>query len=91
MCCLGQLAATDELEGKFQALEGDNVDDELAAMKRGISSTSSASSSQSRDRSLPEGRPIRCAQLACTTPARLVPPCIPAQRAALQLMMVGDQ
>lgn len=54
-----QLAATDELEGKFQALEGDNVDDELAAMKRGISSTSSASSSQSRDRSLPEGRPIR--------------------------------
>ena len=55
-----QLAATDELEGKFQRLEGDNVDDELAAMKRGMISSGSSSSSSSRDRSLPEGRPIRC-------------------------------
>ncbi|KAK9796330.1 hypothetical protein WJX73_006403 [Symbiochloris irregularis] len=57
-----QLAATDEVEGKFQQLEsGGDVDDELAAMKKGMlgSGSSSSSSSSSRDRSLPEGRPIR--------------------------------
>lgn len=70
-----QLAATDELEGKFQRLEGDNVDDELRAMKRGMlnsGNSSSSSSSSSRDRSLPEGRPIRCACLDELTFPRMI-------------------
>ena len=53
-----QLASSDELEGKFQQLEGDDVDDELAALKRGLPSRSSAPSSSSQQRQ-PEGRPIR--------------------------------
>lgn len=47
-----QLSAPDSLEQQFKALEGDDVDDDLAKMKRGMLSSSSTSKA-----SLPEGRP----------------------------------
>lgn len=53
--CLGcaQLAAPDNLEAQFKALEGDSVDDDLAKMKAGrLGSKSNGSKAQ-----LPEGRP----------------------------------
>ena len=46
-----QLSTSDELEGKFQVLEGDDVDAELSAMKKGMLSGGSKSR-----QSLPEGR-----------------------------------
>ena len=54
-----QLAAPDELENKFQQLEGNDVDDELAQMKK---RALSGASPPKAEKSLPEGRPIRCAQ-----------------------------
>lgn len=54
-CCV-QLAASDNLEDKFKKLEGNDVDDELAQLKRG--QLKSGTSSAPRQ-SLPEGRPIR--------------------------------
>ena len=50
-----QLGTSDALESKFKALEGDDVDAELAAMRRGMVGGARARPS------LPEGRPIRCA------------------------------
>lgn len=47
-----QLSAPDSLEQQFKALEGDDVDDDLAKMKRGMLSSSTTSKA-----SLPEGRP----------------------------------
>lgn len=47
-----QLAAPDNLEQQFKALEGDSVDDELAAMKSGRLKSGNGSKAQ-----LPEGRP----------------------------------
>lgn len=52
-----QLAASDSLEDKFKKLEGNDVDDELAQMKRGQLKSGSTSSSPRQQ--LPEGRPIR--------------------------------
>ena len=46
---LMQLGSSDELEGKFAVLEGDDVDAELSAMKKGLLSSKSK-------QSLPEGR-----------------------------------
>lgn len=46
-----QLSTSDELEGKFQQLEGDDVDAELSAMKKGMLSGGSKSK-----QSLPAGR-----------------------------------
>jgi phage shock protein A len=48
------LVAGDGLESKFAALEGGNVEDELAALKKGMlpGSTQPAAA-------LPEGRPIK--------------------------------
>lgn len=48
-----QLGTSDALESKFKALEGDDVDAELAAMRRGMVGGARARPS------LPEGRPIR--------------------------------
>ncbi|KAK9819244.1 hypothetical protein WJX81_005542 [Elliptochloris bilobata] len=48
-----QLGTSDALESKFKALEGDDVDAELASMRRGMLGGSRARPS------LPEGRPIR--------------------------------
>lgn len=48
-----QLAAPDNLEQQFQALEGDSVDNELAAMKSGRSLKGGNGSKAQ----LPEGRP----------------------------------
>ena len=48
-----QLGTSDALESKFKALEGDDVDAELAAMRRGMLGGARARPS------LPEGRPIR--------------------------------
>lgn len=60
MCsACAQLGTSDALESKFQALEGNDVDAELAAMRRGMLSGSN-SSGRSRPAQLPEGRPIRC-------------------------------
>ena len=53
-----QLGTSDALESKFQALEGNDVDAELNAMRRGM--LSGSSSARSRPAQLPEGRPIRC-------------------------------
>ena len=55
-----QLAAPDDLESKFRNLEGDDVDDQLAAMKK-RSLTGATASSSKPEKQLPEGRPIRCA------------------------------
>lgn len=52
-CLLLQLAAPDNLEQQFQALEGSSVDDELAAMKSGRSLKGGNGSKAQ----LPEGRP----------------------------------
>lgn len=57
LCLPLQLASNDTLEDKFKKLEGNDVDDELAQLKRG--SLKSGSSSSSPRQSLPEGRPIR--------------------------------
>jgi hypothetical protein len=51
-----QLGTSDNLESKFRALEGGDVEDELAQMKRGVLTGSRTSAPQQ----LPEGRPIRC-------------------------------
>lgn len=50
-----QLGTTDNLESKFQALEGGDVEDELAQLKRGTLGSGRRGSPQQ----LPEGRPIR--------------------------------
>ena len=49
--CLPQLAAPDNMEQKFQALEGGDVEDELSKMKRGMLSGPRS------EAQLPEGRP----------------------------------
>ena len=46
-----QLGSSDELEGKFARLEGDDVDAELSAMKKGLLNGGSKAK-----QSLPEGR-----------------------------------
>ena len=51
------MTTSDNLEDKFKKLEGGDVDAELAQLKRGMLSGSSATSKPSS--SLPEGRPIR--------------------------------
>lgn len=48
-----QLGSSDELEGKFAQLEGDDVDAELSAMKKGLLSGKSSSKSK---QALPEGK-----------------------------------
>ena len=58
MSCLLQLASSDELESKFNRLEGDDVDDELASMKKGLLKGGSGSGPSSKQ-SLPEGRPVK--------------------------------
>ena len=50
-----QLGTSDNLESKFRQLEGGDVEDELAQMKRGVLTGARASAPQA----LPEGRPIR--------------------------------
>ena len=52
-----QLGTSDGLESKFRALEGGDVEDELAALKRGTLAGARSAAPQQ----LPEGRPIRCA------------------------------
>ena len=52
LLCVLQLAAPDNLEQQFQALEGDSVDDDLAKMKAGRLKSGNGSKAQ-----LPEGRP----------------------------------
>ena len=53
------MAAPDSLEDRFKKLEGNDVDDELAQMKRGQLKSGQNSSSSSKSNALPEGRPIR--------------------------------
>lgn len=55
MHSLVQLGTTDNLESKFQALEGGDVEDELAQLKRGTL----GSGRRGPPQQLPEGRPIR--------------------------------
>ena len=55
-CGAVQLGTSDNLESKFRALEGGDVEDELAQMKKGVLTGSRSSAPQQ----LPEGRPIRC-------------------------------
>ena len=50
-----QLGTSDNLESKFQALEGGDVEDELAALKKGTLGSGRRGAPQQ----LPEGRPIR--------------------------------
>ncbi|CAL5221158.1 g3297 [Coccomyxa viridis] len=50
-----QLGTSDNLESKFQALEGGDVEDELAQLKRGTLGSGRSRAPQQ----LPEGRPIR--------------------------------
>ncbi|CAK0781978.1 hypothetical protein CVIRNUC_005521 [Coccomyxa viridis] len=50
-----QLGTSDSLESKFQALEGGDVEDELAALKKGTLGSGRRAAPQQ----LPEGRPIR--------------------------------
>jgi phage shock protein A len=52
-----EMTTSDNLETKFKKLEGGDVDDELAQLKKGMLTGSSAASKPSS--SLPEGRPIR--------------------------------
>lgn len=49
-----QLGSSDELEGKFAQLEGDDVDAELSAMKKGLLSGKSSGSKSKQ--ALPEGK-----------------------------------
>ena len=53
LCMLMQLSTSDELEGKFAQLEGDDVDTELSAMKKGLLGKGGSSKAK---QSLPEGR-----------------------------------
>ena len=53
---VGMLTGNNGLEAKFAALEGGTVEDELAALKQGMLTGSSSSSSP---KALPEGRPVR--------------------------------
>jgi len=53
LCMLMQLSTSDELEGKFARLEGDDVDAELSAMKKGLLGNGGSSKAK---QSLPEGR-----------------------------------
>ena len=55
MLCTTQLGTSDSLESKFQALEGGDVEDELAALKKGTLGSGRRAAPQQ----LPEGRPIR--------------------------------
>lgn len=52
-----QLASSDTVEDKFRKLEGNDVDDELAMMKKGMLKSGSNDSKPAN--SLPEGRPIK--------------------------------
>ena len=70
IACLLQLASSDELESKFNRLEGDDVDDELASMKKGLLKGGSGSGPKSKQ-SLPEGRPVK----SVTTTFPAVPCC----------------
>lgn len=54
-----QLSANDNLEEKFKRLEGNDVDDELSQMKKGLLKSGSSQTKSSSSNSLPEGRPIR--------------------------------
>ena len=85
---LAQLAAPDELESKFKNLEGDDVDDELAAMKKRTLTGATASSSKP-EKQLPEGRPIRCA--GCCRASGPFGPCLrqPAAAAAAGGLVPG--
>ena len=66
-----QLGTSDGLESKFRALEGGDVEDELAALKRGTLAGARSSAPQQ----LPEGRPIRCADvLSLGTPCHYLHP-----------------
>lgn len=59
-CCVRlQLSTSDELEGKFAQLEGDDVDAELSAMKKGLLSGSSSKSKQSLPEGRSDGRPYK--------------------------------
>ena len=49
------MGTSDNLESKFQALEGGDVEDELAQLKRGTLGSGRSRAPQQ----LPEGRPIR--------------------------------
>ncbi len=49
-----QLGTSDNLESKFRALEGGDVEDELAQLKKGT-----LTGARSGPQALPEGRPIR--------------------------------
>jgi phage shock protein A len=50
---VAMLVGGDGLEGKFAALEGGSVEDELAALKKGMIGSSKPAAA------LPEGRPIK--------------------------------
>lgn len=64
-----QLGTSDNLESKFRALEGGDVEDELAMMKKGMLTGSRTSSPQQ----LPEGRPIRCVCTSEQPPLTIAP------------------
>ena len=56
-----QLGSSDELEGKFAKLEGDDVDQELSEMKKGLltGSKSKQSLPEGRSQGKSEGRPYK--------------------------------
>lgn len=54
-----QLSTSDELEGKFARLEGDDVDAELSAMKKGLLNNGGSKSKQSLPEGRSEGRPYK--------------------------------
>lgn len=51
------MGTSDNLESKFRALEGGDVEDELAKLKKGT-----LTGARSGPQALPEGRPIRWGQ-----------------------------
>ncbi len=59
MYLLLQLGSSDELEGKFARLEGDDVDAELSAMKKGLLSNGGSKAKQSLPEGRSEGRPYK--------------------------------
>ena len=56
-----QLGSSDELEGKFAKLEGDDVDQELSEMKKGLltGNKSKQSLPEGRSQGKSEGRPYK--------------------------------
>lgn len=51
------MASSDTLEDKFRKLEGNDVDDELSLMKKGLLKSGGNDSKPSN--ALPQGRPIK--------------------------------